>query len=103
MPRNHRIEGKDLRCPICEAPAVQVTGEEVYPHRPDLYSKKFWECPEHHARVGCHDDGRPFGWLATTATRSARMKAHEWFDVIWKVGNLRRSEAYEWLAGELGI
>lgn len=33
----------------------------------------------------------------------ARTRAHAAFDVIWKHGFMTRSEAYEWLARELGV
>lgn len=31
-------------CNYCLNPAKLVTGADIYPHRPDLYSKQFWEC-----------------------------------------------------------
>lgn len=33
----------------------------------------------------------------------ARMRAHDAFDALWKGGTMSRSEAYRWLAGELGV
>lgn len=33
----------------------------------------------------------------------ARMAAHACFDLKWKNGELSRSEAYSWLADQLGI
>lgn len=34
---------------------------------------------------------------------AARKAAHKWFDRIWRQGYMRRSEAYFWLALQLGI
>lgn len=33
----------------------------------------------------------------------ARMAAHDAFDPLWQEGYMSRSDAYSWLAGELGI
>lgn len=57
---------REVKCPYCERHAELVGGEVIYPHRPDLGSKKFWLCTPCNAYVGCHagDDGtRPLGRL----------------------------------------
>ena len=33
----------------------------------------------------------------------ARMAAHSSFDVLWQSGHMSRSQAYRWLADQLGI
>lgn len=91
-------------CPYCGKQAELVTGSAMYPHRPDLASKRFWRCSPCRAWVGCHPGTRePLGRLANSELRRAKQDAHEAFDPIWKEGPLSRSEAYEWLARKLGI
>lgn len=38
-----------------------------------------------------------------SALRAARNKGHRAFDAIWKRGYMSRSEAYRWLAREMGM
>lgn len=54
--------------------------------------------------VGCHPGTiKPLGRLATKELRVWKMKAHEAFDPLWKSREMKRGDAYGWLAGELGI
>lgn len=81
-----------------------VHGSEIYPHRPDLSGLLFYACKPCEAWVGTHmKTGEPLGTLANKQTRNARMRAHQWFDPIWKKGHAKRRDAYIWLAGQLGI
>lgn len=41
-------------CDYCGNKAAQVTGRKIYPHRPDLFSLRFWHCEPCKAWVGCH-------------------------------------------------
>jgi zinc-finger-containing domain len=91
-------------CPYCNAPARLVTGEVIYPHRFDLFAKRFWSCGPCNAYVGTHaKSGEPLGTLANAETRSARMKAHAAFDPLWKSGAMTRTKAYQWLSKATGI
>lgn len=94
-----------VTCPYCDKPAPLVMGEELYPHRPDLWSKRFYWCRDCDARVGCHPGtSKPLGVLAGPIIRRARMDAHKAFDPLWKSGRFRnRKAAYRWLAGKLGM
>lgn len=93
-----------VKCPYCKASTNLVSGLEVYPHREDLSSKKFYLCKPCNAYVGCHpDSSKPLGTPANKATRKARSEAHRTFDVIWKDGYMARSDAYRWLSARLGI
>lgn len=38
-----------------------------------------------------------------SALAKARMQAHTAFDTIWQSGWMSRSEAYRWLADQLGV
>lgn len=93
-------------CPYCEKPAPLVTGKEVYPHRRDLWRKRFYRCHDCDAHVGVHPGTeRPLGTPAGPALRKVRMKAHAAFDPLWKYTGAfpNRSAAYRWLARQLGI
>jgi hypothetical protein len=93
-----------MKCPYCDKPAKLVTGSKIYPHRVDLFSKKFYLCESCDAYVGCHKStDKPLGRLANKELRALKMKAHEAFDPRWRSGEMTRSDAYAWLAGELGV
>lgn len=96
-----------VTCPYCTNPAAKITGRELYPHRRDLYARIFWQCLPCDAYVGCHEGtDKPLGRLADAALRKAKMQAHEAFDALWQFEPQRskaRTEAYKWLATQLGI
>lgn len=91
-------------CPYCGAESKKVTGKEIYPHRPDLAHKTFYQCAPCDAYVGCHPGTcKALGRLANAELRKAKSAAHKIFDDIWRSGYMSRSQAYSWLAGQLGI
>lgn len=91
-------------CPYCNAVAKLVTGKVIYPHRPDLFRKKIWQCAPCDAIVGCHGTSdTPLGRLANAPLRHKKQAAHAAFDPIWKSGARKRGGAYGWLADQLGI
>ncbi|MCJ8601083.1 DUF3268 family zinc-finger domain-containing protein [Klebsiella pneumoniae] len=91
-------------CDYCGEPAQLVDGSRIYPHRPDLYDRKFWFCRQCSAWVGCHKNGAtPLGRLADAHLRAAKQRAHKSFDPLWKSGGMSRHRAYQWLADHLGI
>lgn len=93
-----------IDCPYCQRPAKLVSGLITYPHRNDLKDKLFWHCAQCNAFVGCHPGTeRPLGELANAELRRLRMYCHAGFDVLWKKGDMKRTQAYAWLAGELKI
>lgn len=94
-----------LTCPYCQQPACLTTGATIYPHRADLHDKRFYHCAPCRAWVGCHPGtDKPLGRLANAELRAAKMAAHAAFDPLWRGTSTRkRSEAYRWLAGKLGI
>lgn len=98
----------NVTCPYCGNDAKLVGGVTIYPHRPNLYEKKFWYCDNGHpaAYVGCHKNSKthaPLGRLADAELRGAKKAAHAAFDPLWKSGKMKRQSAYKWLANELGI
>jgi hypothetical protein len=98
-------------CDYCHHPATLVTGAMIYARRPDLLHKKFWYCEPCRAWVGCHDRNRrmgfngdePKGRLANAALRRAKIAAHAAFDPLWRSREMTRTEAYAWMAREIGI
>lgn len=93
----------EVVCPYCGGDAEHVTGEVIYPHRRDLFHRKFYLCKACDAYVGCNLNGRPLGSLANAELRRARLAAHNAFDPLWKSGGVRRVEAYAWLSREVGV
>lgn len=93
-----------VHCDYCGNVVPLVTGREVYPHRPDLYAKKFYRCTPCDALVGCHPGTeKALGRLANPELRKAKMAAHAAFDPLWKSGQHKRGQLYGWLAKQLGI
>lgn len=105
-------------CHYCGKIAELVGGDAIYPHRPDLFSMKFWRCAPCDAYVGCHrkdaytfvsgkkvisDGTLPLGRLANPELRAWKQRAHAAFDPVWKDGRMPRRKAYGWLAESLGI
>lgn len=92
-----------ILCGYCGTAAILVGGIKIYPHRKDLYKKKFWLCKTCGAYVGTHKNNSPLGRLANAELRMEKGKAHKAFDPLWQSGKQSRSEAYAWLAKELKI
>lgn len=95
-----------MNCPYCNGHPKIVSGEIIYPHRPDLYTKWFWRCAPCDAYVGCHPTGSgksPLGRLANKELRLAKSAAHASFDQIWRSGRMSRPDAYAWLAKAMGL
>jgi hypothetical protein len=93
-------------CPYCPRSARLVSGAAIYPHRPDLYTKKFWQCAPCDAWVGTHVNSMrhaPLGRLANAELRALKQKCHAIFDPVWKKGGIGRKEAYKRLAEKMGI
>jgi zinc-finger-containing domain len=98
-----------MDCPYCNQKARLGYGDEIYPHRPDLSGLRFYICSPCQAWVGCHKGTtKPLGRLANAELRRAKTEAHNAFDPLWKferfnTQKLKRSQAYQWLAAQLGI
>lgn len=93
-----------VNCDYCQQPARLVSGDIIYPHRPDLAHKKFYSCVPCDARVGCHPGTeKPLGRLANAELRQAKQDAHAAFDPLWQSNGMKRKEAYAWLAKQLGL
>jgi hypothetical protein len=91
-------------CGYCNKESKLVTGKEIYPHRPDLFHKRFYSCMPCGAYVGCHPGSiRPLGRLANKELRNEKLKTHSIFDPIWKSGKMSRASAYKKLSKAIGI
>ena len=104
-------EPVQVACDYCGRPAQLVKGDAIYPHRPDLYKLKFWQCKPCDAYVGCHKRNprmqllgvEPLGRLANAELRAAKKAAHAAFDQLWKDEHMSRTAAYAWLSRTLNI
>lgn len=94
---------KGPTCIECGKMTNLVGGLKIYPHRPDLASKRFWLC-DCGAYCGCHGNtSQALGFPAGPETRKARSAAHAAFDPLWKSGKMTRRKAYELLSAETMI
>lgn len=93
----------EVICPYCQQKAEFVTGQVIYPHRPDLHWKSYWYCFSDDAYVGCHaNSNEPLGRLADKNLRRFKINAHKAFDRLWKTrGALSRTQAYYWLSWKM--
>lgn len=83
-----------------------TNGEEIYPHREDLYQLPFWKCDVCENFVGCHhkSDNRtkPLGNIPNKVVKQIRMKIHAKLDPLWKEGKIDRKHLYARLSKEIG-
>lgn len=96
----------EVDCPYCVRKARLVNGNVIYPHRPDLATKFFWQCAPCDAYVGTHVNSTrhyPLGRLANAELRGLKQRVHAIFDPVWKKGGISRKEAYKRLAEKMGI
>lgn len=83
--------------------AKQITGKEIYPHRIDLYSLKFYQCPICNNYVGTHkNSGLPLGSIPTPELKKARMAIHRLIDPLWKTKKISRGKLYAIISEKLG-
>lgn len=94
---------RSVVCQYCGNQANLVMGDKIYPHRKDLFTKKFYICESCQAWVGTHRDGTPLGRLANKELRLLKKKAHDSFDPLWRYGAKNRQQAYRWLAKEMNL
>jgi len=98
----------------CKKESSMVTGEDVYPHREDLYLLNFYKCHDCDAYVGCHKKNNrlgltgiePLGRPANNKLRSIRWFVHDCLDKHWKESENRREKrnmVYSKLSQEMDI
>ena len=87
-------------CPYCHIPTKYISSVEIY--RVDYGMIYF--CPKCRAYVGVHKGtNRAKGRLANEELRKSKIEAHYYFDQIYKLGIMKRKDAYKWLSKQLGI
>ena len=92
-----------MKCPYCNNPAEWVPNKIIYGEN---IGKSFmiWLCQPCDARIGCHENTqRPLGTMAKRSTRAWRIRAHEAFDSLWKLGHMNRRKAYKELNKWFGV
>ena len=87
--------------------ATLVSGKEVYPHRRDLHTLPFWQCPVCENYVGCHHKTdtptKPLGSIPTSDLRVYRQMLHEMILKLWGDNdNLSISDIYKRLSKDTG-
>lgn len=91
-------------CPYCGQQPKFVDSIEIYGNRS---FGKIYLCRSCDAYVGVHKGTEdPLGRLANKELRELKVKAHYWFDRLWKDPNgpgCTRREAYDWLSQKMGI
>lgn len=96
---------KKISCPYCGAPAVLRDASYVYGE--NSLVDKLYVCsryPECDAYVGVfRNSDVPKGSLADSELRNKRIRAHKYFDEIWKSGIMTRSQTYQWLQHKYGL
>jgi len=79
-----------------------VNGKIIYPHRKDLYHKKFYLCRKCDSYVGVHEGTENhLGCLATKEIMNARKHIHKLIDPIWEKGKIKRSELYKRISNKI--
>lgn len=90
-----------LTCPECGASMVlRAARQGRFAGRPFYGCATFPLCRAAH---GAHPDGKPLGIPGDAATKAARCRAHDAFDLIWKTGMMSRKGAYAWMRWRLGL
>ncbi len=107
----HKILNPDIpvvHCDYCGEEAMLK--DDTFVYRGRSYGGKVWvcQCQPGWSWVGCHKHGegnKPLGRLANKELRQWKIKAHEYFDPIWKENNKRyaRKKAYQWLSRKMDI
>lgn len=96
----------EIYCCCCqkEVSAVCVGGSLVYPHRKDLESLVFYQCPVCANFVSTHKKtGFPMGVIANQEMKRLRMSIHSVLDPLWKNKMIKRKELYCIMSAKMGI
>ena len=89
-----------------EVNTILTTGEEIYPHREDLYKLNFYKCSCCGNFVGCHKNynkfPKPLGVIASKEIKEKRIEIHNIIDPIFISGKIERKKIYKLLSNSLG-
>ncbi len=98
----------DIYCVECEEKvnARLTGGNEIYPHRKDLYNLSFWKCDKCGNYVGCHykngKNTNSLGNIPTKELREARKQIHKLLDPLWKSRQITRKALYNLISKKMG-
>lgn len=88
-------------CNYCAGKVIFTNASILYGEK---YNGKIYLCTNCNASVGVHNGTKnPLGTLANIALKLKRREAHDIFDEWWKTKQIRRKDAYEWLANQMKI
>lgn len=88
------------QCPYCGSKTEYIDSSFVYGRSYGM----IYICKPCDAYVGVHKGtNKAKGRLANAELRELKKQAHYHFDKLWKEGNMKRSQAYKWLAKQLNI
>jgi len=80
-----------------------ISGEVIYYHRPDLYDKYFYMCPNCNNFIGTHaSNNAPLGIIAGKELKTARQHLHRLIDPVWQSGKITRSKLYKLISEKVG-
>lgn len=87
-------------CPYCKKASELISSKEIY-------GKDFglmYICRPCDAYVGCHmGTENAKGRLANPSLRKWKIEAHKYFDMLWQLEFMTRSQAYKWLSEWLDL
>ena len=95
-----------MQCPECGSEMIlRQTNKFKYKNGEP---RKFYGCskwPNCKGTHGADPQGNPLGIPGDHETKKMRIKAHDIFESLWKTKStfLTKGEAYNWLAGRMGI
>jgi len=92
-----------IYCVACdEGVKPRITdGKEVYPHRPDLYEKKFVVCDTCKNYKAFNGNKKPT-LIPTPELRKARREIHAILDPLWQSKKIKRGQAYAYISHRIG-
>lgn len=97
-----------IECVECkETVEARLTdGQEIYPHRKDLWNLPFWKCDTCGNYVGCHHKTmkrtKPLGCIPNQEIKNARRHIHALIDPMWQNGHIKRKKLYALLSDHIG-
>ena len=87
-------------CPYCGRDTEYVDSAAIYGRSYGMV----YLCRECKAYVGVHKGtNKALGRLANAELREWKIKAHGYFDPLWKQGVMGRKDAYKWMSEQLNI
>ena len=98
----------EIYCCNCnkDVNVILTNGEEVYPHRKDLYKLNFYKCIHCSNFVGCHKSyskvPKPLGVIASKEIKEKRIIIHNIIDPLFLSGKINRKELYKIISDRLG-